>query len=244
VILSFTMATGAVLTLIGVLWLLVAFAQGGWTWSLAWLGGSFLLVGGSYLLKTPAIFGKRSNGSIPPWHIILLLPYLLLTWAIWHVKRVFGSERAYDELVPGVLIGRRLTPREWPRSTGSVLDLTSEFSGSHPAGPSTHYRCLPTLDRCAPDLADLIQCLRDLETSPRDPCIHCAEGHGRTGLAAAVLLMLEAEELGPEEAFARVKQVRPGVWLSREQKAALQSAPVLLGQERSSAAAGRPGSEL
>ena len=58
------------------------------TLPLFWGALSFLLVGASYLLRTPVIFAKQSAGTTAPWSLWLLLPFRLLTHVIWHICRL------------------------------------------------------------------------------------------------------------------------------------------------------------
>jgi hypothetical protein len=222
------MSVGLLLSLIGLLSWATAVARGGWAWLLAWVGSAFLLIGVSYVLGTVSVFGKREDGSLPIWRVAVLLPYLLLIWGIWHARRLLGREPPYGELEPGVLIGRRLVRGEWPEGIRTDLDLTSEFFASRPAEDCPAYRCLPILDRCAPDPGELIRCLREVLTAPRPLYLHCAEGHGRAALAAAVLLLLGDAGLDAEQALSRVRSVRSRARLSRAQRAALDSAFDLL----------------
>jgi protein-tyrosine phosphatase len=48
--------------------------------------------------------------------------------------------------------------------------------------------------------------------------VHCAQGHGRTGLFAAAVLLARGAAATPAEAVARVRAVRPGVRLKPAQR--------------------------
>jgi len=216
------MCTGVQLLLIGVGWLALAVIEGGWMLVLLWVSASFFAVGFAYLRGLASVFGKRADGSLSRFRVVLWLPYLLLTWAVWNLGRRVRTERPYYELQPGVFIGRRLTPKEWPGGVATILDLTCEFPGSAPHGRDVAYNCLPVLDRSAPAPEELVSVLNRVRGMHKDIYIHCAEGHGRTGLAAAALILIEGTAGSSGDAIRIVQSVRPGVRLHERQFAALE----------------------
>jgi protein-tyrosine phosphatase len=52
--------------------------------------------------------------------------------------------------------------------------------------------------------------------------IHCAQGHGRTGLVASAVLLVSGKAQTAADAIAMVQSVRPGVDLNREQRFVLE----------------------
>jgi protein-tyrosine phosphatase len=54
--------------------------------------------------------------------------------------------------------------------------------------------------------------------------IHCAQGHGRTGMFAAAVLLSSGQAATPEEALRLVTSARPGVRLSGDQWLTLRAA--------------------
>lgn len=50
------------------------------------------------------------------------------------------------------------------------------------------YRCFPVLNACAPSVGKLVEFLDSLDRETGVLYIHCAKGHGRTGLFAVALL--------------------------------------------------------
>lgn len=122
---------------------------------------------------------------------------------------------------------------ELPQNITHVLDLTCEFPASLPRREGINYLSFPVLDAMVPsgkELADLTKLLRGL---PTDGVlyVHCANGHGRTGLTAAMLVMLRESAFDAQAAFAQVKARRNGVGLSAAQKRSLQQAAELLRAE-------------
>lgn len=96
-------------------------------WLLLWPAVSFVVVALPYGCVGARAFGKQPDGRMRPWAVFTLPPYLMLTWGTWHLARWLSRERAFDEVVPGVLVGRRLLPGELPMGVFAVLDLASEF---------------------------------------------------------------------------------------------------------------------
>ena len=112
------------------------------------LWGSLALgvVGLGYAGVGPRIFGKGSDGRMRPLNVLILAPYLLLLWSVWHLSRALRRESPFNELVEGITIGRRLLPGEYPEGIESVVDLTAEFPASSRIRQGRNYRAFPILD--------------------------------------------------------------------------------------------------
>ncbi|MHC4606153.1 MAG: phosphatase domain-containing putative toxin [Planctomycetota bacterium] len=195
---------------------------GGWAWIAAWPAADFLLVAAAYGGLGPRVFGKRPDGAIAQAHWILLAPHFLLTWLVWAHVRLIRRGPAWQELLPGVLIGRRLLSREMPPDVATVVDLTAEFPEPRGVRAGRTYVCLPILDASIPRLDHLIDLVDTIASSEGGVYIHCAEGHGRTGLVAAALLVKKQIARDEEEAVRLVKEKRPRVRLSGSQVALLR----------------------
>jgi hypothetical protein len=61
-----------------------AYLGGAW-WVLAWPALAFAVVAVAYLASAPALLGKRPDGRQAGWAVLLLFPYFLLTWLLWHL---------------------------------------------------------------------------------------------------------------------------------------------------------------
>lgn len=194
-------------------------------WLLVWSGLGFCAVGAAYALRRPRVFGKREDGTLAWGPCVLLLPYLLFTWLLWYCQTRFSREAVCDEVSPGLWLGRRAGAQELPPGVTLVVDLTSEFSEPRAVRMDCAYLCLPTLDNAAPDPAAFGDAVRKAAAWEGTVYIHCALGHGRSALLAAAVLMARGLAGNPEEAFARVKQARPGVRLNRSQWAFLKEWP-------------------
>ncbi|RKI74772.1 hypothetical protein D7X55_01595 [Corallococcus sp. AB049A] len=192
-------------------------------WLLLWPALSFALLALAYAGAGARAFGKQPDGRMRPWAVLALLPYLLLTWGTWHLARRGSRERVFDEVVPGVLVGRRLLPGELPEGVTAVLDLTSEFIEPEAIRGACRYVSLPILDASTLPVEHVAPVLRELATLPGPLYVHCAQGHGRTGMIAAALLVARGDAPDAKTALARVRQARPGVRLSSQQERALEA---------------------
>ncbi len=195
----------------GVLW-----SAGHW-WGLifAYPALSFALVGAGYLGWGAWMLGKRADGTRHWWGYLLGGPFLIfmrlgreLLWRVNH------RERAYDEVVPGIYVGR------WPRRTAlpqgvtMVVDLTSELTAA-PCIRSLpdQYVCLPTLDGSAPSGPALRELLERLAEHEGPLYVHCAAGHGRSAMFAATLLVRRGHAEDVAAAVTLMKRARPKVRL-------------------------------
>ncbi len=227
------MKYGVLFSTLSVLLAILAFRSGGWFLLLLWPAVSFALLGSGYLKLGHCVFGKHPAGMMNKLSVIVLLPYLIYLGLGWHLLRVLLREPAHDTLVDGVLIGRRLLSSELPADTKTVVDLTSEFVEPVALRSVLNYIAAPMLDASAwdpRDLADLALRIADAETPI---FIHCAQGHGRTGLVAALVLIAGGEADDAATALAKVQSVRPLVGLNRVQSAALLEASQILKSDES-----------
>jgi hypothetical protein len=189
---------------------------------LLWPALSFALVAAAYLGLGARVFGKRRDGTLA-WECVAgLLPYLLFTWAAWHLSRWVRREPPFHRIAPGLLAGRRLLQREMPPEVRTVVDLTAEFAEPWAVRGAGTYLCLPMLDASVPTDGELRELLDRIGRSPEPVYVHCAEGHGRTGLVAAALLVRKGLAKDAEEALAELRGIRPGVGLRPAQRALLE----------------------
>lgn len=187
-----------------------------------WLWPSFAYasVSISYAGVGPRIYGKRSDGSLPFLRMLLYAPYLLPTWAIWFCRCWVDARTPADLVAPGVWLGRRPFRSEIPPGVKLLLDFTAEFPGC--GVPSdVQYNCFPTLDYTAPRIDDIRKALQQI--GDRAVYIHCAAGHGRSAVCAAVLLIHRGLANNVDEAISQLRVVRPGVKLTRQQHEAVMN---------------------
>jgi len=192
---------------------------------LLWTGVACLLVGLAYAGLGARVFGKRADGSLAWWAWVLLLPYLGFTHAVWKIKRRFSKETLYDEIVPGLWIGRRVLGDELPAGVQLVVDLTCEFAEPSSVLQRCEVRCLPTLNYGVPPVAALQTLMTEL--ADRDGLyIHCAQGHGRSAVVAAAVLVRRGVAATVGEAVEMVVRVRPKTHLEDCQKQLLRNLPL------------------
>jgi hypothetical protein len=183
-----------------------------WTWCLA----SFALVSAGYAFLGVGVFGKRQSGEMLAVFKILNLPYLLFAGTVWYLWRLLSREDAYNEVNANLIVGRRLRPHELPGSLDYYVDLTAEFEEPLAIRRFPGYRCLPILDAKCPDPGELLALLKAVSSGRT--FIHCAQGHGRTGLVAAALLLYRGEVKTVSEAVDILQEFRSGIELNSEQK--------------------------
>ena len=161
------------------------------------------------------IFGRTADGRISWPSKILLLPYLLYSWIIWHLCRVVIREDAYNRIDDNLVIGRRLLAKEIPDGFDHYVDLTAEFEDPPSIRSRKSYRSFPILDASVPFEEDLEQAADAVKTGKA--YVHCAQGHGRTGLFALALLIHRGRIETIDEGIALLKSLRPALNLNREQ---------------------------
>ena len=189
----------------------------GWALLLLWPAANCVIIGTAYLARLPQFFGKRPTGSMNPLTTIVLLPYLSYLWIVWHVLRLVQSENAFDNLNDRLTIGRRLLFSEMPSDVDNVIDLTCEFNEPSQITSEFNYVSFPILDASVPRLADLQSLIQEIDSLNGKSYIHCAQGHGRTGLVTAAILLGHDPELTVDAAIGQIKTARPALRCNREQ---------------------------
>lgn len=213
------MKYGILFLIVGAIFAYYGFHTGGWGWLLLWPALSFLIVACGYLGLGAKVFGKRRNGTIAWYAFVYLAPYLVYTWAVWHLSRILSTEDCYNEISPGLYIGRRALAHELPPDIEAVVDLTAEFPEPADVRTGRRYLCLPTLDASVPTDGRFKALLETVIRISEPTYIHCAEGHGRSGTLAAAVLLCKGLATDVDEATIRLQQVRPRVRLKARQKA-------------------------
>jgi protein-tyrosine phosphatase len=173
----------------------------------------------AYALNMPLLVAKRPNGELSFLKIILNLPWLMLTYAVWYLQQRFSSEAPIHEIIPRTLyIGRRLQTAELLPEVDIIIDLTAEFHESRDITHQHRYIALPILDGSIPN-ATTVQRLYDLIgiVKHHRVYIHCAQGHGRTAMIASILLCALHLTKTPDEALELIRQKRPLVRVNTQQ---------------------------
>ena len=184
-------------------------------WLLIWSAMSFGNVALGYAGLGTRVFGKGLDGRISLPLKILNLPYLAYTLLVWHLCRLLSREPAFNVIDDDLVIGRRLLAGEAPEGFDHYVDLTAEFDEPAPIRKRLGYRCLPILDASVPSIEELHGAVE--ETASGRAFVHCAQGHGRTGLFALALLLRRGNVNSIDEGLLVLKSLRPAVKLNQEQ---------------------------
>lgn len=212
------MKHATVFSLFGALLAAWACWLGGFGLLLLWPAGSFLLIGMAYAGLGPRVCGKRLDGRIAWWAVLLLLPYLLTTWTCWYVIRLLSRETCCDEVAPGVWVGRRPFVRDLPANISLIVDLTAEFPAPRALRRGRTYLCVPTLDATAPDETALRVVVDQTAEWTGAVYIHCALGHARSAMTAAAVLIRRGHAEDAEQAVTTLRKARPGIRLEKSQR--------------------------
>ena len=205
-------------TLLAAAWLALAVSRGGWHWLYLWPAWSFLIVAAAYAGLGARVLGKRADGTIAPWALVLLLPYFLLAWVAWRLHGLIARPQRAHEIVPGLWVGRRTHAAGLPRGVECVVDMTSEFWEPSAVRDGRMYVCLPTLDHHVPDENRFRELVRRVAESDQTVYVHCAHGYGRAAMVAAAVLILRGHAADLDEAERLIRRARPKIHLGRRQR--------------------------
>ncbi len=219
------MTLGLLVATLALLCFALPLQLGGPWWLLAWPGVSGLVVAAAYFGLGPGILGKREDGTLRPALIVALAPFFGATWFLWWLQGVLGRQAWAHEVAPGVWVGRRPSPSHLPPGVRLVVDLTAEFPVHPELRRQTDWVCAATLDGTPPSAARLAELVERIEAVGGPVYIHCAAGHGRSATVAAAVLLRRGLARDPAEAEALMRKSRPGIRLTRSQRALLGALP-------------------
>jgi len=188
---------------------------------LIWLGCDFLLLGGARFRRAHGLFGKRPDGTLPVWSWFIFLPLFSLGILIWHLVRIVSAEPPFNHVSSQLVVGRRLLSRERAGEFANYIDLTAEFQEPRAFREAPGYVAFPVLDGSAPSPECLHAVVARLR--PGATFIHCAQGHGRTGLFALAVLLTSGAVRTVDEGLVLLANARPAIRLSREQAECIRS---------------------
>jgi hypothetical protein len=152
---------------------------------------------------------------------VVFFPLLTVTTVFWHLIRMFSREPAYNVVTDELVVGRRLLMSEFEGEYDNFVDLTAEFSEPYGIRHSSSYRSFPILDGAAPSPEVLHAAVASLR--PGRTFIHCAQGHGRTGLFALAVLLSSRVAHNIEDGLRILSVARPAIRLSSEQHRCIQT---------------------
>jgi protein-tyrosine phosphatase/membrane-associated phospholipid phosphatase len=188
---------------------------------LLWPAVSLGIITVAYLGVGPGVF-RKERGRLPLSVKIVLGPVLLgQHLSLLYYRR---QSRAWDEVAPGVLIGRVLSKQEAAVvSADAVLDLTGEFSEAKPFLAVT-YRNIPVLDLTAPttqQLRDAVAFITEHAANGK-VYIHCKIGYSRSAAVVGAYLLAIGKAKTAEDAVAILRAARPSIVVRPEAWAALR----------------------
>ena len=196
-----------------------------WGAILLWPAASCAIAAIGYFGAGPRIY-KKKHGRLSAGARIIMAPVLLgHAISLWHYRR---HGRAWDEAVPGLLMGRVLRPGEARRlvdgGVTAVLDLASEFSEAEQLRRVSYFN-LPVLDLTAPTASQLRRAVEFIRESVRQGAVyvHCKIGYSRTAAVVGAYLMAAGHAATAEEAMARMRQARSPIVIRPEVVAALRA---------------------
>ena len=193
---------------------------------LLWPGLSLAIVAVGYAGLGPVVF--RKEGGRLPWAAKWVLgPYLAGQWLSWRWRRrTMGAPLA--EILPGVFIGARLDRREAEAFAAThphrwVLDLTGD-SDEASALRGGAYVNLQLMDLTTPAPQALREAASRIEAALQQGqtvYVHCTLGYLRSAYVAAYWLAATGRTSSMQEAFERIRAVRPGIVVAPDRLAVL-----------------------
>jgi membrane-associated phospholipid phosphatase len=195
-----------------------------WGGLLVWPALSLGITATAYFGAGPRIF-RKNNGRLSLAARIILAPVLAGQWlSLYHYRRQCAP---WDEVTPGVWMGRRLDDREAAeavaRGVTAVLDLCGEFSEAQPF-LALSYRNLPIMDLTAPTREQLEEGVAFIQEHAAGGIVyvHCKIGYSRSAAVVGAYLMASGRAASPEESVALLRRARPAVVIRSEAMEALR----------------------
>ena len=210
------------LAVLGLAQVVFAYDVSALSWFFWWSGLSWIFAGGAYGFIGARAFGKRSDGSMVWWNVLLFFPYLAATWLLWYTQKALTKEPLCDQVSPGIWLGRRCSADELPPGIEMVVDLTAEFPEMRPIREGRAYLCLPILDASIPSLTSFQELVQMIASVDKPVYVHCALGHGRSAAVAVAILVARGDAVSVDQAELMVKMVRPGIAINTVQRHFLQ----------------------
>ncbi|MFW8591618.1 diacylglycerol kinase family protein [Glaciecola sp. 2405UD65-10] len=182
-----------------------------------WIAISLSLVCIAYLSDKPAIFRKRSDGSIPFYIKWMFFPFFLGAQAYNAWSRKNDSVPAIQKVGPHLYLACRLFPSDTDflkdEGVHAILDATAEFDGLNWSAEDKNldYLNVPILDHTSPHKDDLVHAVKWIANhidNNKGVVVHCAMGRGRSVLIVAAYLLASKAFTDIDEALAHITDSR------------------------------------
>ena len=150
-------------------------------------------------------------------------------WAADHAVRIISGAplRRVSEITPHLHVGGQYRRRGWKRLAArgitAVVDMRIEFDDQEAGIAPPRYLYLPTVDDTAPSIEQLqegVAFIAQEIAQGGGVFVHCGSGVGRAPTMAAAYLVHTG--LTPEQAWARIREVRPYIRPTDPQVAQLE----------------------
>eukprot|EP01064_Diplonema_japonicum_P038473 TRINITY_DN9350_c0_g1_i2.p1 TRINITY_DN9350_c0_g1~~TRINITY_DN9350_c0_g1_i2.p1 ORF type:complete len:246 (+),score=43.43 TRINITY_DN9350_c0_g1_i2:184-921(+) len=195
-----------------------------------WPGGVYFVAGATHYWWTDVgvmILGKDREGRLSWFSIFVFAPYFAVVWFVWGIRAGYltflKGEDKYNMVAPHLYVGRYpFTVDNLPPSIDLIVDLTAEFPAVYRSGVT--YLNIPCLDTDTPEpdvWAAAVEFACSYITADKTVFVHCAYGHGRSGITAALVLVALKQADSIEHALPILTKSRPCIaWHSPQVKAA------------------------
>ncbi|HZZ71730.1 MAG TPA: phosphatase PAP2/dual specificity phosphatase family protein [Pirellulales bacterium] len=190
---------------------------------LLWLAVACLIAAAGYFGCGAAIYRKQ-DGRLPLSTRLVLAPLLIGQYlSLCHYRR---QCRAWDEVAPGVWIGRKLSEVEAAGAVRggviAVLDLTAEFSEAE-AFLATNYLNIAILDLTAPTAQQIQMGIAFIQANASRGVVyvHCKIGYSRSAAVVGSYLLDIGLTSSAEDAIARLRAARGSIVIRPEATAAI-----------------------
>ena len=184
-----------------------------WGLFLFWPVLSLAILAVAYFGLGPGVY-RKTDGRLPESTRFVLWPCLLGQYvSLCYYRR---KCRSWDEVVPGVWIGRKLDDAEAAeavcKGVTAVLDVTAEFDEARPF-LKVKYLNLPILDLTSPtrEQLELMAGFINEHSAQGIVYVHCKIGYSRSAAAVGAYLLAQGKAVNAQEVVHKLRSARPSI---------------------------------